>query len=77
MESEAAPAVEVVNWKANGGELIADRRVEARVHLFGYAGNHKQHGAAHPCAGREPRDSERDLQQSGSRRIGQGLAPVV
>lgn len=77
VQSEAAPAVEVVEGKADGGQLVADGGVKSRVHLFGDTGNHKQHRSADPGTGRESCDSEADLLEKGRGGFGQGFAPVI
>lgn len=76
-QSEAAPAVEVVEGKADSGQLIADGGIKSWVHLFGDAGNDKQHRSTDPGTGREPCDSEADLLESGRGGFGQGVTPVI
>jgi len=76
-QSEAAPAVEVVQGKADSGQLIADGGIKTRVHLFGDAGDDKQQRSTDPGTGREPCESEADLLESGRGGFGQGVTPVI
>jgi len=46
--SECQPAVQVVPWEADSGQLIADRGVKSVESLFGDAGDDKEGGAADP-----------------------------
>lgn len=50
-QSERTPAVEVVEGKADSGQLIADGGIKSWVHLFGDAGNYKQDCSTDPGTG--------------------------
>jgi hypothetical protein len=77
VQSEAAPAEEIVQRKPDGCQLISNGRIKAGVDLLCDAGNHKQDGRAYPCTGRKPGESGTDLMEQGSGGFVQGSTPVI